>query len=909
MDSARTLFLLDAMALAYRAYFAFVSRPRINSRGLHTSCVYGFTTTLVKLVQGHGLTHGAVVFDGPEKTFRSELYADYKAHRLPPPEDLISNLPLIKDVARSLSLPVLQVEGVEADDVIGALARLVEAEGHRAIIVSPDKDFQQLLSMRVSMLKPGSRGQGFSPVTEASFRAQYELEPRQFIDVLALMGDKADNVPGVYGIGEKNATRLIQQYGSVEELLAHAEEVKGKRAREGLLAQGDMARLSRRLVTIKTDVPVRLDWDEMQRGKLTGEKTRSLFKRLEFISLLDRLGREPDAGAPVPVESGEAPRQEYNPSLADFRIISQLKELKALERATRTMPTIALHAVRTEGAPVWSDLVGVAVAWAPDAACYIPVPLPDGSVRNDIVRVLAPVLTNMNLAKIGHDLKPLCVLLRFDGVDVRGALFDTQVAHYLLAPEQVHNLDFVARERLNYSSLDWREIVGKGREARPLRDIPPAELVAPACEAAALAFRLEDVLRRDLEAQGLSRIATAMEFPLIEALAHMEEVGVIIDLDRLLVIESQLKKEAAELEEKIFAEAGEVFLIGSPQQVGEILFERLGLPVRVKTPSGIPSTREDVLMELATSHPLPGLIIDWRKVTRLQGTYIEGLRRMAHPKTGRVHTVFNQTVVATGRLSSSDPGLQNIPSRSATGRELRRAFVAPRGWCLLSADYSQIELRILAHMSGDAGLAEIFTSGRDPHTETAARINGVEAADVTREQRESAKAVNYGIPYGLSATGLAQQLRCSREDAEALMRVHRESFPGVGPFLHEQVEEARRRGYAETLWGRRRYLPNITSSNRLVRSAAERIAINMPIQGTQADMIKLAAVDIQGRLRHEGLRTRPILQVHDELIFEAPHYELKVARDLIQDAMTGALPLSIPIEVNINHGPTWLDAH
>ncbi len=911
MNVERTLYLLDAMALAYRAFFAFISRPRINSRGLNTSAVYGVTTTLVKLINEPDVAYVALVFDAEGGTFRNDIYPAYKATRDAPPEELLTNLPLIKQVARALSIPVYEVAGVEADDVIATLATKAQASGARAVIISPDKDFQQLLSPEISLFKPARRGEEFDLITEATFRETYELEPVQYIDVLALMGDSTDNVPGVPGIGEKTAVQLIREYSSVENLLAHAADVKGKRAREGLLDHQQQATLSKRLVTIRTDVEVPLDWEALERSPLSVEAVEPLFRELEFRTLLTRLGGQTAAEETAELHEAAASgeRRRYDEASTNYRLITSASLLGALERTLRTAPMIALHGVRTEGSPIWADWVGLSVAWATDSACYIPIPLPDGTAEAEIIRILAPVLANPNLQKIGHDLKAVLLFLAYGDLAVEGPLFDTQVAHYLLAPETNHDLDFVARERLNYEPIAVDSVLGSGTQARGLRDVAPGEIMPLACEAAALAFALEQALRPELVQYEVDRVAREMEFPLIYVLAQMEETGVSIDLHRLAAIEAQLGDSLRKLETEIFEVAGRSFLIGSPQQVGEVLFSDLGLPQKSKTSTGQPSTREEVLIDLATEHPLPGLIIDWRKATRLQSTYIDSLKRMVHPRTGRVHTSFGQTVAATGRLSSSDPGLQNIPVRRATGREIRGAFVASEGSVLVDADYAQIELRILAHMSGDPGLAEAFRSNRDVHVETASRMFNVEADAVTREYRNKAKAVNYGIPYGLSVFGLAQQLRCSRDEAKALMDVYHASFPGIAPFLSEQVERARERGYAETLWGRRRYLPDLMARNRMVRSAAERIAINMPIQGTQADMIKLAMVSIYQRFKREGLRSRLVLQVHDELVFEVPTFELDHVQHLILDAMTSALPLSVPIYVELNYGPTWLEAH
>ncbi len=903
----RTLFLLDGMALAFRAYYALYMRPRINSLGVNTSSVYGFTTTLAKLIKDFGLKHGALVLDAEEETFRSELYAEYKATRDAPPAAIIDNIPLIKDVVTSLGLPVYEVAGVEADDVIGTLARHAERDGHEAVIVSPDKDFQQLLSPSISIYKPRSRGEGFDHITARSFQEAFQLKPEQFIDVLALMGDKVDNVPGVKGIGEKTAVKLLRVYTTLESLLEHAADLKAKRAREGLLAESDMARLSKTLVTIRQDVDVALDWEHTRCASLTSPRVAAVFRRLEFMSLLTRLGvttvPEPDSARGVSLQ------RSYDPERDNYRVVENRQQLVALERTLAKQEALGLYAVHTGEPPMWTDWVGLSVSWATATACYIPLPMPDGTSLAEVVRILASVFTNPNMTKVGHGIKPLLVLSGIQQVQVAGDIFDTEVAHYLLAPDTSHALRFVAREQLRYDCIDWGSVLGTGRDRRPVRDLDPAEVMPAACEYAALALELRDKLHQELDKKGLSRVALEMEFPLVYALVQMELAGVTVSEEVLAETETKLSIDIGALESAIFEQVGRPFNINSPQQVGTVLFGEMGLPVRHKTSSGKPSTRESVLVELATEHEICGRILDWRKATRLLGTYITGLRRWTHEHTGRVHTVFNQTSAATGRLSSSDPGLQNIPIRSVTGRELRRAFVAPAPWQMLSADYSQIELRILAHMSGDSNLAEFFRAGRDPHTETAAHIFGVSAGEVTLEQRSKAKAVNYGIPYGLSATGLSQQLRCSMKEARELMAQHRVSFPGVHRFLSEQVEEARAHGYAATLWGRRRYLPDLNARNRMVRSAAERVAVNMPIQGTQADMIKLAMVEIHHRISRRGLRMRLLLQVHDELVFEVPAYEIAEARVLVRDAMEGALALDVPVEVNLNVGPTWLDAH
>ncbi len=903
----RTLFLLDGMALAYRAYFAFIRRPRINPRGENVSAVYGFTTTLLKLIWDHELRYCAVAMDAGEQTFRNELYQEYKQTRDPPPDDLIANLPLIGQVVQALGLPILQVPGVEADDVIGSLALQAAADGHQAIIVSPDKDFQQLLTPSVSILKPRRGDQGFDPITHTGFEKTNSLKPRQFIDMLALMGDKSDNVPGVRGIGLVTARKLLQAYGSLENLLLRAGEIKGKRAREGLLANADIARLSKELVTIKLDVPVSLDWDAMRRGEVTDPVLRALFARLGFQTQLRRIeGEMPDSGVTTHRVPGTTA---YVASDVEYGTVATRQELVELEGLIAREQEVGLGAVHDGGPPIWTGWAGLSVAWSGGQARYIPLPLPDGTSANDVLTILAPVLTNRNVSKVGHGLKPLIVLLGLRHVHMEGTLFDTQVAHYLLAPETSHDLRFVAKERLRYEAKDWIRITGSGKKKRSVKDLATKEVLVAACESAALPLMLKGLLENDLKQKNLGRVALEMEFPLIYVLARMEIAGVPVSSALLQETGTLLKKEMHELEQSIYESAGKPFNVASPQQVGTILFEEMGLPVRRKTSKGKPSTAEAVLVELAIEHDICGMILDWRKASRLVGTYVAGLDQWIRKDTGRIHTVFNQTTAATGRLSSSDPGLQNIPVRSASGRELRRAFGADGAWQMISADYSQIELRILAHMSQDENLARFFIEGRDPHAATAARIHGIPAEEVTRAQRNRAKAVNYGIPYGLSATGLAQRLRCSIKEARVLMDTHRESFPGVHRFLSDQVELARDRGYASTLWGRRRYLPGLKAKNRMEAATSERVAVNMPIQGTQADMIKLAMVEVARIIRHRGLCMRMVLQVHDELLFEVPPFEMAEARAFVRDAMEGAITLSVPIEVNLGAGPTWLEAH
>jgi DNA polymerase I len=924
--SRERLFLCDALALAYRAHFAFISRPLTDSAGNDTSAAYGFTGALLSLLEDQRPEHIAVVFDplSGKPTFRDELYAAYKAHRPAMPDGIRFSLPYIKKIVDAFDIPVLEVEGVEADDVIGTLARRAENEEVDVIIFSADKDFRQLLSDRVSMLRPAYKGESFDLETVETFREKYGgLEPEQFVDVLALMGDSSDNVPGVPGIGEKTAIKLLQDYGSVENLLEYADEVSGKRAREGLVEHRKDALLSKQLVQILTDVDLDCDWHRLRRTDPHLDQLEELFDQLEFGTRLRERVRRYATGRPTrgtftvadddpdlafdfgPYE----PVTRLDPGAVEYTTVKNRKQLDLVATTLAGQERLALDTETTSVDEMMASLVGVSLARREHEAWYVPSPMPDGTPEADVVDALRPLLEDAESLKVGHNLKYDLVVLARHGAEVRGPLFDTMVAHYLLAPEEPHNLDAVSSKMLNYRPKPITDLIGTGRNQKNMRDVPVEDVGPYACEDADVALRLHEPLRQQLEADGLLRIAEEIEFPLVPVLAHVEMTGVRIDSDVLNRISEEMSSQLAELEVRIHEAAGGAFNIGSPSQLGGVLFDRLGLPVTEKTSTGAASTRENVLLELATEHELPGLVLDWRKLAKLKSTYVDKLPELIHPETGRIHTDFNQTITATGRLSSSNPNLQNIPVRSEAGREIRRAFVAEEGHILLAADYAQIELRILASLSGDEGLIEAFQAGIDIHTATAARVFGVPLEEVDRTQRDRVKQVNYGIPYGISPFGLAQRMRLSTKEADKLIRQYRQSYPQVIRFLDELVERAREKGYAETLAGRRRYIPQIKARNQRERSFGERVAVNMPIQGTQADMIKLAMVRIHRRLQEEGLATRMILQVHDELVFEVPEEERDVAAALVREEMSEALPLSVPIEVGIGFGPNWLDAH
>jgi DNA polymerase-1 len=934
-----TLYLLDAMALAYRAHFIFINRPLINSKGFNTSATYGFTSALIKLIEDHGINHMAVVFDamGEGGTFRDEMYEAYKAHRDPPPEELIANLPIMKKVVQAMDIPVVEIEGVEADDVIGTLAKQAEAEGAHSVIVSPDKDFQQLLSKDVEQFRPAYRGEDFDPITAASFKKKFGLEPTQFIDVLALMGDSADNVPGVKGIGEKTAIKLIDEYGSLENLLDHAADVKGKRAREGLLAEADMARLSKELVTIKIDVKLDLDWDDFTCKAPDLSAIKELFQELEFSRLYDRVARvigpkygnniglfaapqEPSTPAGKADSKGgdSKPEQvdlfansdlaEYDPEKVDYQLVSSMEKVKEVVKYVKDFKRVSFDTETTSVDPQLASLVGISLSVKEGEAFYIPTPMPDGTSTEDVLNAVRPILEGKAL-KIGQNVKYDWIVLARHGVDVQGPVFDTMVAHYLIAPEEAHNMDALARQYLGYHAIPISSLIGKGKAQISMRDVAPADVSPYACEDADITLRLADVFEPLMKEKDVSNVAYQIEFPLVEVLSKMELTGIGLDTSVLEDLSQKTDQDLKKLEKQIYETAGEEFNIGSPAQIGVILFEKLGLPVISKTSTGKASTKETVLQELATEHELPGMILDWRELAKLKSTYIDSLGNLIHPETHRLHTSYSQTTAATGRLASSNPNLQNIPIRTERGREIRKAFIPAKGHKLLSADYAQIELRILASLSGDEALKQAYRDGLDIHTATAARVFDVDLDEVTREQRNKAKEVNYGIPYGISAFGLATRLRCSRTEAQELIDGYNRSYPAVAAFIHHLIEKAQKTGYAETMLGRKRYIPDIHSKNRNVRSFAERVAVNMPIQGTQADMIKLAMIAIQEKIEKKGLESKMLLQVHDELVFEVIPKELDVMKKIVRDEMTGALPLKIPIEVSMDVGDNWLEAH
>jgi DNA polymerase-1 len=892
MAESRTLFLIDGSNQMYRAYHAI--RGLTGPDGRSTNAVYGFVTMLRKLLADHHPAYIAASFDLPTATFRDSIAADYKANRAPMPGDLADQIPWVHEACRAMGVPILTSEGYEADDVIGALARQAAAAGFEVAIVTGDKDFFQLVEGPIRVYNPKDDGAWFDA---AGVQEKFGVRPDQVVDVLALMGDTSDNVKGVPGIGEKGARDLIATFGSLDALLERASEVKAKKQREALLTHADDARLSRRLVTIHTEVPVAFEPEALRFQGASRERCYQLFSTLGFRTLVTEFA--PSAASVV----------------KDYAVVEGLAGVWALVEEIRRAGRVAVHVLADGEAGMRAGLVGLVVATASRRARLLPfgeatLVSEAGLDRSAALAALAPVLADPAIAKVGHDLKFAAVVLgRFD-VTLAGLDLDTMLAAYLLdASRSSQDLEPVALEQLGYKALTADDVRGKGAKAVAFASLPPAALLDYAGERADLSWQLAERFTPELDRVGVARVYRDLELPLIPILAGLERVGVRVDTRVLGAQAAQLEQELATLQAEIHRQTGEPFNIGSPKQLGEILFEKLKLPVLKRTgTTRTPSTAVEVLEELALTHDLPRLILEWRSLSKLKGTYIDALPTLVHPVTGRVHTVFNQAVAATGRLSSSDPNLQNIPIRTAIGREIRRAFVAEPGHVLISADYSQIELRVLAHLSGDETLTAAFARGDDIHDQTALKVFGENSGLDRHELRRRAKIVNYALLYGKTAFTLSKDIGVSQQAAQQFIDAYFAGFPKVRGFIDATLEDARRSGVVRTMFGRQRPVPELTSKNGQIRSAAERVAVNMPIQGTAADILKRAMIDVDARLARDLPRTRMILTVHDELLFEAPREEADAAADLVREAMANAVTLSVPLDVDVGIGENWKEA-
>lgn len=921
----QTLYLLDAYALIYRAYYALIRSPRINSKGQNTSAIFGFVNTLNDVLRSHHPDFIGIAFDPAGGTFRHEAYPEYKAQREATPEDIRLSVPIIKDIIRAFRIPILEVAGYEADDVIGTLARQGAEQGLEVRMVTPDKDYAQLVTPNIKMVRPGSGSKPAEVMGEKEVYEKYGVtSTAQIIDLLGLMGDTADNIPGCPGVGEKTAVKLISQFGGIDELLNRTEELKGA-MRKKVEENAELIRFSKFLVTIKTDVPIELDKEKLSLKEPDREALRKIYEELEFRSFIKKLDEEEgysqknvnNWGALFDTETDELPtginkpiHKTLNDLPHNYVFIDNEENARQLCDKLLTFDTVAMDTETTSVEAISAKLVGMSFAVEGGRAWYVAVPRETEAAQR-MVEIFRPFFENGTITKVGQNLKyDLTVLANYD-VRPTPPLFDTMLAHYLIQPELRHNMDYLAEIYLDYQTIHIEELIGpKGKNQRNMADLPPQQICDYACEDADVTLRLMQPLKKDLEENGLMRVFEDIEMPLMPVLAKMERNGVVLDTEALAETGRHFTERMEQLEKEIFELAGHPFLLTSPRQVGEVLFDELKLNEKAKkTKSGQYSTGEEVLEALRAKHPIVGKILAHRGLKKLLSTYVEALPKLIHPQTGRLHTSFNQAVTATGRLSSSNPNLQNIPVRGDDGKEIRKAFVPEEGCIFFSADYSQIELRIMAHLSGDEHLVQDFREGRDIHAATAARVYHKPIEEISRDERRKAKTANFGIIYGISAFGLAERMEVSRTEAKELISSYFNTYPRVQQFIDESIEKARSQGYILTEFGRRRYLPDITSRNAVVRGYAERNAVNAPIQGTAADIIKLAMIRIDQRFEREGIRSKMILQVHDELNFSVWPDELDRVRHIVVEEMENAFAMQVPLVAEYGTGSNWLEAH
>ena len=917
------LFLLDAYALIYRSYYAFIKNPRINSKGLNTSAILGFLNTLNEVLTKEKPTHIGVAFDHG-KTFRNEAFPAYKAQREETPEDIKQSVPIIKQLLEAYHIPILQAEGFEADDVIGTLATEAGNAGIATYMLTPDKDYGQLVGPNVFMYRP-RHGGGYEVMGEKEVMDKYGIaSPSQVVDLLALMGDTADNFPGCPGVGEKTASKLVQEFGSIDALLHHTDQLKGK-MREKVEQATDDIRMSHFLATIRTDVPIALNLEELKVTEPDEEKLRTLFAELEFKALAAKIlkksenkpktdNAQPDLFGDFPTESQESAENSRFSTLKTTPHDYQLVEDEAIMREIcdffRTKKNLSLDTETTSTDAISAELVGLSFAVEENQAFYVPVPA-DHDAAQKIVDIFKPLYEDPDILKIGQNIKYDYEVLRRYGVELRGRMFDTMLAHYLIQPELHHNMDYMAETLLGYQTIHIEELIGtKGKNQKSMRDLQPSQIYEYAAEDADITLKLKNILEPKLKEAGVEQLFWEIEMPLVPILAEMEMTGVRIDTESLKETSRIFNERMAEYERKIYEEAGESFNISSPRQVGDILFGKMKIVDKPKkTKTGQYVTSEEVLVQLKHKAPIVENILNYRGLKKLLGTYVDALPKLINPCTGRIHTSFNQAITATGRLSSSDPNLQNIPIRDDDGKEIRKCFIPEPGCLFFSADYSQIELRIMAHLSGDDNMVEAFRVGHDIHAATAAKIWHVPVDAVTAEQRKQAKQANFGIIYGITTYGLAQRMNIDNREARQLIDDYFATFPKVQAYMEQAKETCRAKGYAETLFHRRRYLPDILSANATVRGFAERNAINAPIQGSEADIIKVAMIRIHQRFQREGIRSKMILQVHDELNFSVYPEEKEQVERIVIEEMQQAYPLSVPLTADAGWGNNWLEAH
>ena len=940
----KKLFLLDAYALIYRAFFAMNKNPRMNSKGINTSAIIGFLNSLYEILQKEKPSHIGVAFDVAGTAQRQAEYSEYKANREKMPDDLRDAIPYIIRLIEAFNIPVYGVEGYEADDVIGTLSKKAEQQGFLTYMMTPDKDFGQLVTDKILLYKPAKFSEPAQVWGPKEVCERYGIqEPKQLIDILGLWGDAADNIPGIPGIGEKTAAQLVGKYGSVENLIAHADELKGKQ-KENVVNFAEQGLMSKSLATINLEVPVDFDEEELRAKEPDVPALMALFEELEFRTFAKRFlddykkshGSVPAVETPTPkpsspdlfsapATSGEfdlfhqgdnsgilefSDKDSAKTVAHDYKLVESDADIKALVDMLLKQKQFVFDTETTNIDVYSAELVGLSFAIKAHEAWYLSMPAEREACQKKL-ELLRPLFEDDSIMKIGQNLKYDISMLAEYGISVKGKLFDTMLAHYLLEPEQRHNMDYLAEVYLNYLTIPIEDLIGKGRMQKTMREVPVELVKEYAAEDADITLQLYEKLLPLLKENGVEKLFYEIEMPLVLVLSRMEANGVRIDTENLQQISEAFGVEIHKIEEEIYKAAGMPFNIASPKQLGEVLFEKLRIDEKAKkTKTGQYATGEDVLQKLSHKHPIIQMILDYRSFTKLKSTYLDALPALVNPKDGLIHTSYNQAVTATGRLSSNNPNLQNIPVRTEKGREIRRAFV-PRSpeYTLLAADYSQIELRIIAHLSQDPAMVNDFNLGHDIHAATAAKVFHVPMDHVTKEQRSRAKAVNFGIIYGMSAFGLAERMELSRSEAADIIKKYFEEYAGIKEYMNRSIALARERGYAETILGRRRYLRDINSSNSVVRGFAERNAINAPIQGSSADMIKIAMIGIHQELERLKMQSKMILQVHDELVFDAHLDELDTLKSIVNDKMVNALPLSVPVLVEMNTGKNWLEAH
>lgn len=917
--------MIDAYALIYRSYYAFIKNPRINSKGLNTSAVMGFVNTVNEVMTKEHPTHIGVAFDPAGPTLRHEAYPEYKAQREACPEDIKKSVPIIKDILEALRIPILEVAGYEADDVIGTLATKAGEAGVTTYMLTPDKDYGQLVRSNVFMYRPRYGDAGYETLGETEVCRKYGIPtPLRVIDLLGLMGDSSDNIPGCPGVGEKTAVKLINEFGSIDNLLASTDRLKGA-IKKKVEENRRQIEFSKFLATIKTDVPITLDLEALLVADPDEERLKKIFDELEFKSFANRILKKTenkpktdnsqlDLFGEIPTDGTEISEFSSFESLKttphNYKLIDNEEEMRKIYDYFTTKQILSLDTETTSTDAISAELVGLSFAVEEKEAFYVPVPAEREEAQR-IVNIFKPLYENPKILKVGQNIKYDLEVLAGYGVTLAGPMFDTMIAHYLIQPELRHNMDYMAEIYLHYRTIHIDELIGpKGKNQKSMRDLAPADVYEYAAEDADITLRLKNVLEPELKKFGAERLFHEIEMPLMPVLAEIEMQGVRIDTASLAETSKILTTRMEEIEQRIYELAGERFNIASPKQVGDILFSKMQIVEKPKkTKTGQFVTSEEVLQTLKGKHEIVADILEHRGLKKLLGTYIDALPKLINPRTGRIHTSFNQTVTATGRLSSSDPNLQNIPVRGEDGKEIRKAFIPEPGCLFFSSDYSQIELRVMAHLSGDKNMIEAFREGNDIHAATAAKIYHETLDTVTRDQRTKAKRANFGIIYGITVFGLAERLDISRDEARRLIDGYFETFPAVRDYMEQSKEAARSHGYVETLFGRRRYLADINSRNATVRGFAERNAINAPIQGTAADIIKVAMIRISRRFKDEGIRSKMILQVHDELNFSVYPEEKDAVERIVLEEMQGAFSMSVPLIADSGWGANWLEAH